>query len=96
MKNDRRGHLCAYCKNNYTSRRYVCWGCENSKKTNAADFDASIRNYEANKAHTTPKAHSPYVDAVRDLAKSLPVSNKRKREFVKAMTDADKKKGRGK
>ena len=91
-----KGHICVYCKRNRTTKKYLCEGCLHSRKHNPSVFDASIRAYEAGRSFTTPKKHSPYTNAVQDLARSLPVSAKQKADFVKAMTQADKTKGRGK
>ena len=88
--------LCVFCKRNWTHTKYLCYGCEGSKKHQPEDFDNSIRAYEADRAHSTPKSMSAYGDAVYALARSLPVSAKQKSEFVKAMKEADKTKGRGK
>ena len=90
-----RGHICIHCNRNSTTKKYLCEGCLHSKKHNPSVFDASIRAYEAGKSFSTPKKHSPYTDAVRELARSIPTDKETRTAFIKAMTQADKKKGRG-
>lgn len=87
--------LCAFCKQHWTHSRHLCYGCAQSVKREEADFDNSIRAFEADRTHSTPKSMSAYGDAIYALARSLPVSAKQKSEFVKAMKQADKTKGRG-
>ena len=91
-----RGHICIHCNNNRTPNKYLCEGCAVSRKHNPSVFDASIRAYEAGRSFTTPKAKSPYTDAVRELARSIPTDKATRAAFIKAMTQADKTKGRGK
>ena len=91
-----RGHICIHCNKNRTTKKYLCEGCLHSRKHDPSVFDASIRAYEAGRSFTTPKAHIPYTDAVYDMARSLPISRQQKADFVKAMKQADIKKGRGK
>tara|TARA_B110000858_G_scaffold190329_1_gene238153 strand:+ start:1119 stop:1400 length:282 start_codon:yes stop_codon:yes gene_type:complete len=90
-----RGHICIHCKRNRTTKKYLCEGCLHSRKHNPSVFEASIRAYEAGRSFTTPKAHSPYTDAVRELARSIPTDRATRAAFVKAMDEADIKKGRG-
>ena len=39
-----KGHICLWCKQHYTNRRYVCYGCLQSIKTEEADFNNAIRD----------------------------------------------------
>ena len=86
-----KGHLCLWCKQHYTNRRYVCYGCFQSNKTEEADFSNAIRGYEAGRSYSTPHKNSPYHDAVRALAKGIPTTPKKRAAFINAMTDAYKK-----
>ena len=86
-----KGHVCIWCKQHYTNNRYVCYGCLQSKKTEEADFDNAIREFEAGRSYSTPHKNSPYNDAVRALARSIPTTPKKRAAFINAMNDAYKK-----
>ena len=85
------GHICIWCKQHRTTRRYVCEGCGRSTKTENADFDNAIRAFESSRSHSVPKAKSPYNDAVRALAKGIPTTPKKRAAFINAMTASYKK-----
>ena len=89
-----KGHICIHCNNYRTTNKYLCEGCLHRRKHNPSMFDASIRAYEAGHSFSTPKAHFPYTNAVRELAKAIPTDPKTRAAFIKSMTQADKKKGR--
>ena len=80
------GHKCLVCYN-WTQRKQLCEVCL-SKHNHSALFENALREWEANRSWTTPMRYTPYLERVRDLVRDLPVSKKRKTEFVKVMSKA--------
>ena len=86
---NKKGHKCLVCFT-FTQRKHLCDVClRNHEKTNC--YENLIREWEANRSWTTRKAYNPYLDAVRELVRDVPVSKKTKTKFVASMATAYRK-----